>query len=836
VTKRRLSEKIKVGVTIIVGFVIAITVFTGLEYYQYNKDIKNYSEEKLINTRLSYLQFISSDTHKLSSTLLAIAANDEIKENFEKGNKPALSEICSPMFAELKEEYNISYWYFIEPDGTFFFRVNNTGINASKNSGFLFDQIYSNKSLTAGVELFEDKLALRVIYPIFNKEKLIGYIEIGEEIGQFLQLLSNETNNILSISIQKDYISEGQFAAIKNANGNLNSNWSDMENYVNIFQTRKIIYQGQLNLSEIKDVGIFLETIKEGNSFYSKSFFPIYDAAYRKIGGIFVLSNINSIHDNFINKIIVIYTVYLSIFILLGLIIFLIILRINKDLITAKAEAMASAKRAQIADRTKSDFLANMSHEIRTPMNAIMGFSEILRDELENTKCINYIDTIITSSKTLLSLINDILDLSKIEAGKMELQYRPTDAHALFSDIAKIFSIKLKEKGLKLLTDIDGNLPRAVLLDEVRMRQILFNLVGNAVKFTNEGYIELKVKGLYYSDRSKIDLVFSVKDTGIGISEEDKKIIFDAFQQSSGQSVKKYGGTGLGLAITKKLVELMNGEISIDSIVGKGSTFKVIIKEVAVSSIDKSLKEKKAQTESIEFLNQKVLVVDDIESNRFLLKEILNIYGLRFFEAANGKEAIKLASFEHPDIILMDLRMPVMDGYEAIKILKKDPDLKNIPVIVLTASAMKFNEEEIKKLNCEGYIRKPVSRGDLITELKKFLKYTEETEIKIKGPEKSIGDSIFINGMVFKDEDIEKLKKKFPDILDKLQREFLSRIKKLKKELILDDIEDFAREIVNMGEDCELKVLVNHGQKILIQAENFDLDNLSKSLESFEDK
>ena len=296
----------------------------------------------------------------------------------------------------------------------------------------------------------------------------------------------------------------------------------------------------------------------------------------------------------------------------------------------------------------------------------------------------------------------------------------------------KIFSIKLKEKGLKFITDIDENLPKAVLLDEVRMRQILFNLVGNAVKFTTEGYIELKVKGNYYSDRSKIDLVFSVKDTGIGISEEDKKIVFNAFQQSSGQSIKKYGGTGLGLAITKKLVELMNGEISIDSIVGKGSIFKVIIKEVSIASIDKSIEEKKAHIENIKFLNQKVLVVDDIESNRLLLQEILDIYGLRFFEATNGKEAINLASFEHPDIILMDLRMPVMDGYEAIKILKSDPDLKNIPVIILTASAMKFNEEEIKKLNCEGYIRKPISREELITEFKKFLKYSEELKQRLK--------------------------------------------------------------------------------------------------------
>jgi signal transduction histidine kinase/CheY-like chemotaxis protein len=618
-----------------------------------------------------------------------------------------------------------------------------------------------------------------------------------------------------------------------------------MENYVNIEQTQKIIYKGPLEISTMKDGGIFLEIIKSASLYDGKSFskiiksessydsmsvFPIYDSSGRKIGGIFVLSNLDEIHNNFVRSITIIPSVFLFVFILIGITNFLIIQKINKDLIKAKIEADESAKRASMADKTKSDFLANMSHEIRTPMNAIMGFSEILRDELENTKHVNYIDTIITSSKTLLSLINDILDLSKIEAGKMEFQYRPTDPHALFSDIAKIFSIKLKEKGLKFITDIDENLPKAVLLDEVRMRQILFNLVGNAVKFTSEGYIELKVKGNYYSDRSRIDLVFSVKDTGVGISEEDKKIVFNAFQQSSGQSIKKYGGTGLGLAITKKLVELMNGEISVDSIVGKGSIFKVIIKEVSIASIDKSIEEKKAYIENIKFLNQKVLVVDDIESNRLLLQEILVIYGLRFFEATNGKEAINLASFEHPDIILMDLRMPVMDGYEAIKILKSDPDLKNIPVIILTASAMKFNEEEIKKLNCEGYIRKPISREELITEFKKYLKYSEEVETKVKDSTKSIKDASF------KNIDIEKLKEKFPEILIKLQGEILSKLSNLKRELILNDIEDFAKEIIIMGEYCELPMLVSWGKKISTHTSNFDLDNLSKALDSFEDK
>lgn len=174
----------------------------------------------------------------------------------------------------------------------------------------------------------------------------------------------------------------------------------------------------------------------------------------------------------------------------------------------------------------------------------------------------------------------------------MSLQYGPVDPKALFGEITKIFDIKIKEKGLKLIKDIDSTLPAYLMLDEVRIRQVLFNLVGNAVKFTREGYIELKVKGLFYPDRSKIDLIFSVKDTGIGITEGDKKVIFDAFGQSGMQSVKQYGGTGLGLAVTKKLTKLMGGQLSLESVVGKGSTFIVKINEVSVAAVESGIEEK----------------------------------------------------------------------------------------------------------------------------------------------------------------------------------------------------------------------------------------------------
>jgi PAS domain S-box-containing protein len=499
----------------------------------------------------------------------------------------------------------------------------------------------------------------------------------------------------------------------------------------------------------------------------------------------------------------------------------------------AKIDAEKSLKKAQAADSAKSEFLANMSHEIRTPMNAILGFSEILKEQLKDPKYIEYTDTIIASGKTLLGLINDILDLSKIEAGKVDLQYRPVDPHSLFGDITKIFATKIKNKGLKFITDIDEKLPESLLLDEVRIRQILFNLVGNAAKFTTDGYIELKVKKVFHPDRSKIDLIFSVKDTGIGISVEDKKIIFDAFRQSKGQSTKIYGGTGLGLAITKKLAELMNGEITLESTVGKGSIFTVKIKEVSVASVEHAKDERKTDIEDISFCNQKVLVVDDIQSNRLLLSEILSIYGLAVLEATNGKEAINIIKSQSPDLVLMDLRMPVMDGYEAIKILKGNKRLKNIPVIVLTASAMKTSEEDIRKIGGDGYLRKPISRPQLLAELKKYLKYKiipKDETMMCSAPEKA--NAIIKTALVPVNSTLRI--KKSPELINILENEIFVKYGKLKKEFIINDIEDFAEEMQELGSKYSAEVLSDWGKKLSVQSNNFDFENLTTSLNEYE--
>jgi PAS domain S-box-containing protein len=277
--------------------------------------------------------------------------------------------------------------------------------------------------------------------------------------------------------------------------------------------------------------------------------------------------------------------------------------------------AMQKAEEANLA---KSEFLANMSHEIRTPMNAIMGFSQILRSKINDENLNSYLESISTSGKNLLGLINDILDLSKIEAGKLSLEYDAVNPHKLFKEIENIFVFDIKEKGLDFIIDVDKDIPKGIIIDEIRLRQILVNLVGNALKFTDSGYIKLSVKNESYNvDYNKIKLKFCVEDSGIGIPEEELERIFDAFIQQSGQSTRKYGGTGLGLAISKRLVNLMSGKIYVESEKDKGSKFIVILDNIAVDTSN-TIQDSITKDEYIKNSNQDKIYLKDEEISQEL--------------------------------------------------------------------------------------------------------------------------------------------------------------------------------------------------------------------------
>lgn len=400
----------------------------------------------------------------------------------------------------------------------------------------------------------------------------------------------------------------------------------------------------------------------------------------------------------------------------------------TKELSLVNRELLQAKEKAEAANNAKSDFLANMSHEIRTPMNAVLGFTQILSAKENDPLKKHYIENISASGNALLNLINDILDLSKIEAGKLELQYNAVSIHLLLQEMLTVFEHKVKDKGLNFIVDCDKSVPSSLILDEARLRQILINLISNAIKFTSHGHIQLSVHACEAVEQTKsqIDLLIEVEDTGVGIPDDQQEKIFDAFEQTKGQKTVQYGGTGLGLTICSRLAEMMCGSIEVNSEVGKGSTFSMTLHNVEKGAIKAGTEqnENRIDFSSVTFDPATILIVDDIDFNREMLSTYLQDWNFNIVLAENGKEAIKQARQFRPDLILLDMKMQVMDGYEASEKMKADEDLRNIPIIAVTASALKQDEEVLSRF-CDGYLSKPVSKSDLVTELMKFLSSTK---------------------------------------------------------------------------------------------------------------
>ena len=370
---------------------------------------------------------------------------------------------------------------------------------------------------------------------------------------------------------------------------------------------------------------------------------------------------------------------------------------------------------ADKANDAKSEFLANMSHEIRTPLNAVIGISELLSNTIEDEKQQNYMKTINNAGNSLLLIINDILDLSKIESGKMELNFKPIKLHAIFKEIETIFMQEVHHKEIEFFVEIPNHIPEMILFDEVRIRQILLNLIGNAVKFTEKGYVKLSIQATPSIKHNHVDLHLSIEDTGIGIPENEKERIFQAFTQISGQSIKKYGGTGLGLSITKKLVEMMNGKISLESEVDKGSLF--LLEFANVQIVDVQLLPEETESSyywKYKHLGTTILVVDDNESHRIFLKELLSSIGIHVLQAESGCEALKVCELEKPDLIISELVMPLMDGMDVFTKLKQNPLTSEIPIIALSSDL-----PETSKF--DGYLNKPVNIDQLLCKISPFL-------------------------------------------------------------------------------------------------------------------
>ena len=435
---------------------------------------------------------------------------------------------------------------------------------------------------------------------------------------------------------------------------------------------------------------------------------------------------------------------------------------------------------ADHANRSKSDFLANMSHEIRTPMNAIMGMSHLVKSTPLSEKQRYYINKIDISTQMLMSIINDILDYSKIESGKMLLDNTVFLLDDLIVYVIDSVSIKAKQKHIELSTIIESNVPRRLVGDSLRLGQILLNLVSNAVKFTEMGDIRVKIE-LNHQMENLVSLHFSVSDTGIGLSPQQIDRLFQPFSQADSSITRKYGGTGLGLSICKQLAGLMNSEIQVSSIEGKGSVFSfdltLSIAPEKLTDANSMIKHK--DTTSPHYKHQRVLLVEDNEINREVVIELLTSMDLEVMIASNGQEGLELAKNKHFDLILMDIQMPVMDGITATQHIRAEKSLQSIPIIAMTANAMTSDYEKSIAAGMNDHLSKPIEMDKLIATLNRWL----GIDLSIKNAPKSKA-SAFPNTLEpFDLEKASKLSNDNNELLHRLLLSFAKRYQDAPKQL-----------------------------------------------------
>ncbi len=465
------------------------------------------------------------------------------------------------------------------------------------------------------------------------------------------------------------------------------------------------------------------------------------------------------------------------------------------------------------ADQAKSEFLAMMSHEIRTPMNAILGFGEMLEESVETSQQKHYAKAILSSGNSLLTLINDILDLSKIEASKLELHPELVSIANFCENLETLFSFRAEEKRLVYSIEMHPDTPPVLTFDALRVRQVMVNLVGNALKFTPAGKVQVAV----YTEEigggdERVNLHFEVKDTGIGIPKDELGEIFRPFYQVDSRHSRHFQGTGLGLTICERLVKTMGGSITVASEAGKGSTFHVIIPTRRSSRRLEPEPDEKQVVDFNRLAPSKILVADDVPLNRDLIRGYLQGSHHEIYEAENGEQAVILAKKYLPDLVLIDIRMPVMDGREARLRLKSAEETRHIPLIAISASSLLNSQAELKSL-FDGFADKPLNRTRLYMELARFLAPAERTA-KEGGPEDAFNPMSAEGGSVHEPAELaarlmELAESPWPDLVRLIPIQatisFATRLAELARRHHSTALEHYAADLLKAAETLELE-------------------------------
>jgi PAS domain S-box-containing protein len=475
-------------------------------------------------------------------------------------------------------------------------------------------------------------------------------------------------------------------------------------------------------------------------------------------------------------------------------------------------ELRKAKNEAETANKAKSIFLANVSHEIRTPLTAIIGFSELLLNEINQPSQRQYLQSIKSSGNTLMNLLNDILDLSKIETGKMQIHPEPVNIKALMQEMTQVFSLQAFEKDLHLQIEIGNTVPQDMLLDELRVKQILLNLIDNALKFTDKGFVKVSFDTEPNGNES-YTVNISVEDSGIGIASENLNLIWKTFHQLEPETTRKHGGTGLGLTITRRLTELMGGQINVESQYGTGSKFSIKLFEIHEILLSRQNPAVNNLLSKYIFEDSLVLIVDDVELNRILLKSYLAGTNIRTIEADDGQKAFDYANFFHPDIIFMDIRLPVTDGISSAQMIKSNQKTANIPIIAVTASFITEQEKEYSNI-FDNILLKPVQLNEITNLMLKYLRWIEKDGSK-------------------QTQRVSSTRRKVIPAFKELDTSIYEAWKLALVTPNMKQIETFAIALANAAKQAKLPEVSQYAEELLLIVRRMDVLNLRPKLLAF---
>ena len=669
-------------------------------------------------------QALAEQAYGLAAIERILVRDPDLREALRASDVERLLAAYGPVYAQLKANSRVTHFCFSDPGRVCLLRVHKPEKFGDRLDRLTAMEAERTGTTASGLDLGPlGTFTLRVVHPVTDKGARIGYLELGKEIEDVLARTHQDPNVEVAVVLHKDAVKRTNWEEGMRMLGR-EPDWGRFVDDVLVYSSLSPLPSvfNPIISEEDQTQGIPSGEVRFDDRAWRVMTHLLSDASGAQVGHLILLHDVSSINAE--HRHLVWSAAGVTALLLTVLLVFLFLLLRRTDRgIRSQQEALVTAKdAAEAANRAKSTFLANMSHEIRTPLNAIIGFSQLMQGDADlSQKNREHLDTINRSGEHLLALINDILEMSKIEAGRTVLASSTFDLHALVSDLEVMFRVRTDEKGLQFELNRGEDVPRYVAADEGKLRQVLINLLSNAVKFTDTGGVTARVTSTEGRDDGPL-VSFSVTDTGPGIAEEEQHRLFKHFEQTA-SGVGTGAGTGLGLAISREFVRLMGGDLTIESQPGVGSTFRF---EVAMEVGDAADAPEEGLARQVTGLKpgqpeRRILVVDDKQPNRRLVREMLAGVGFTVYEATNGREAVESFAEHACHLILMDRRMPVMDGFGAIARIRETAEGKNVVIIVLTASAFQESREASLVAGADDFIAKPFRAEDLFAAIGKHL-------------------------------------------------------------------------------------------------------------------